>query len=171
MSGSKPVHAPQTQFPVIDDCLQVGGMPLTRLAQRVGATPFYAYDRGLLSARVAHVRSHLPPEVALHYSIKANPMPKPWCSTWPKPGRRSGRGLRWRNESRARHANPCRAHRLRRSLQIGGRTGAGAGRRLYASISNRNARFASWPICRSKAASRRGRSCASIPISSCAPRA
>lgn len=75
MSGSKPVHAPQTQFPVIDDCLQVGGMPLTRLAQRVGATPFYAYDRGLLSARVAHVRRHLPPGVALHYSIKANPMP------------------------------------------------------------------------------------------------
>jgi diaminopimelate decarboxylase len=75
MSGSKPVHAPQTQFPVIDDCLQVGGMPLTRLAQRVGSTPFYAYDRSLLSARVAHLRRHLPPQVALHFSIKANPMP------------------------------------------------------------------------------------------------
>ncbi|SHH41725.1 pyridoxal-dependent decarboxylase, exosortase A system-associated [Massilia sp. CF038] len=75
MSGSKPVHAPQTQFPVIDDCLQVGGMPLTRLAQRVGSTPFYAYDRALLSKRVAHLRAHLPPQVALHFSIKANPMP------------------------------------------------------------------------------------------------
>lgn len=75
MSGSKPVHAPQTQFPVVDDCLQVGGVALTRLAQRVGSTPFYAYDRAALSARVQHVRSHLPPQVALHYSIKANPMP------------------------------------------------------------------------------------------------
>ena len=75
MSSSKPVHAPQTQFPVVDDCLQVGGMALTRLAQRVGSTPFYAYDRALLSARVAHLRAHLPPGVALHYSIKANPMP------------------------------------------------------------------------------------------------
>ena len=75
MSGSKPVHAPQTHFSVIDDCLQIGGMPLTRLAQRVGSTPFYAYDRALLSARVAHLRRHLPPQVALHFSIKANPMP------------------------------------------------------------------------------------------------
>jgi len=75
MSAPKPVHAPQSQFPVIDDCLQVGGMALTRLAQRVGSTPFYAYDRALLSARVAHLRAHLPPSVALHFSIKANPMP------------------------------------------------------------------------------------------------
>ena len=73
--SSKPVHAPQSQFPVIDNCLQVGGMALTRLAQRVGSTPFYAYDRALLSARVAHLRAHLPAGVALHYSIKANPMP------------------------------------------------------------------------------------------------
>jgi diaminopimelate decarboxylase len=75
MSGSKPVHAPQTQFPVVDDCLQVGGVALTRLAQRVGSTPFYAYDRAALTARVQHLRSHLPAQVALHYSIKANPMP------------------------------------------------------------------------------------------------
>lgn len=71
----KPVHAPQSQFPVVDDCLQVGGVALTRLAQRVGSTPFYAYDRALLSARVAHLRAHLPAGLALHFSIKANPMP------------------------------------------------------------------------------------------------
>jgi diaminopimelate decarboxylase len=75
MSGAKPVHAPNTLFPVVDNCLQVGGIALTRLAQRVGSTPFYAYDRALLSGRVAHVRAHLPPAVALHYSMKANPMP------------------------------------------------------------------------------------------------
>ena len=33
------------RFPVVDDELQVGGMPLTRSRQRVGRTPFYAYDR------------------------------------------------------------------------------------------------------------------------------
>lgn len=75
MSGSKPVHAPQTRFPVVDDCLQVGGIALTRLAQRIGSTPFYAYDRALLTARAAKLRTHLPSQVALHYSIKANPMP------------------------------------------------------------------------------------------------
>ena len=73
--NAKPVHAQQTLFPVEGDCLQVGGMPLTRLAQRVGSTPFYAYDRRLLSERVAHVRAHLPSEIELHFSMKANPMP------------------------------------------------------------------------------------------------
>jgi diaminopimelate decarboxylase len=74
MSASKPVHAP-IQFPIVDGCLHIGGVALTRLAERVGSTPFYAYDRGMLTARVAHVRRHLPAEMRLHYSIKANPMP------------------------------------------------------------------------------------------------
>lgn len=72
---NKPVHAPQLQFPVIDGELQVGGIPLSRLAERVGSTPFYAYDRALVTARMAAVRAALPGPVRLHYSIKANPMP------------------------------------------------------------------------------------------------
>jgi diaminopimelate decarboxylase len=75
MNASKPVHAPQTNFAVVNNCLQVNGVPLTRLAQRVGSTPFYAYDRALLSSRVAYVREQLPSGVGLHYSVKANPMP------------------------------------------------------------------------------------------------
>jgi diaminopimelate decarboxylase len=75
MNANKPVHAPQIHFPVIDDTLQVGGVALTRLAARVGSTPFYAYDRGLLSGRVGELRASLPPQLRLHYSVKANPMP------------------------------------------------------------------------------------------------
>ena len=71
----RPQHAPMTQFAVADDCLQVGGMPLTRLAERVGSTPFYAYDRAKLNERVALLRKFLPPEIHLHYAMKANPMP------------------------------------------------------------------------------------------------
>ncbi|MEP6656996.1 MAG: pyridoxal-dependent decarboxylase, exosortase A system-associated [Betaproteobacteria bacterium] len=67
------------QWPEIDGCLQVGGMPLTRLAARVGGTPFYAYDRRLLERRVALLRQHLPSEVMLHYAVKANPMPALVC--------------------------------------------------------------------------------------------
>jgi len=55
--------------------LQLGGVPLSRLARRVGQTPFYAYDRGLLAARVGAVRAALPPGIGLHYAVKANPMP------------------------------------------------------------------------------------------------
>ena len=60
MSKAKPAHAPMTQFPVVDDCLQVGGVPLVELARRVGRTPFYAYDRGLLTRRVQELRKHMP---------------------------------------------------------------------------------------------------------------
>ncbi len=70
-----PLHSPMTQFAVVDNCLQVGGIALTRLAERVGRTPFYAYDRALLSARVAQLRRILPPAVRLNYAMKANPMP------------------------------------------------------------------------------------------------
>lgn len=55
--------------------LCVGGVPLSRLAERVGQTPFYAYDRHLLAGRVAAVRAALPAGVGLHYAVKANPMP------------------------------------------------------------------------------------------------
>lgn len=69
------VHAAMSQFPVRDGELQVGGMPLSRLAERVGQTPFYAYDRALLRERVAQLRAALPAGIELHYAMKANPMP------------------------------------------------------------------------------------------------
>lgn len=75
MKQVKPVHAMQTQFSTVDGELQLGGIPVRRLAQRVGSTPFFAYDRQAMTDRVAQVRSHLPQEILLHYSLKANPMP------------------------------------------------------------------------------------------------
>jgi len=75
MSGARPVHAPLTQFPVVGDCVQVGGVSLVELARRVGRTPFYAYDRGAIARRVELLRKHIPAEVHLHYAMKANPMP------------------------------------------------------------------------------------------------
>lgn len=62
-------------FQVVDGSITVGGVPLTRLAARVGATPFFAYDRRLISERVESLRRALPAEIHLSYAIKANPMP------------------------------------------------------------------------------------------------
>ena len=70
-----PVHALMDQFGVEGGELVVGGQRLSLLAARVGQTPFYAYDRGLLRARVAQLRAALPEAVKLHYAMKANPMP------------------------------------------------------------------------------------------------
>jgi hypothetical protein len=47
------------QFPVVDDCLQIGGIPLTQRAARVGQTPFYAYDRHLILAFLFLLSEHL----------------------------------------------------------------------------------------------------------------
>ena len=63
------------RYPLLGDELSVGGVPLSLLAARVGSTPFYAYDRGLLTARVEGLRAALPAEISLHYAMKANPMP------------------------------------------------------------------------------------------------
>lgn len=70
-----PVHPPMRQFPVANGQLLVGGLALEQLAARVGQTPFYAYDRGALTARVGELRAALPSSIKLHYAMKANPMP------------------------------------------------------------------------------------------------
>jgi diaminopimelate decarboxylase len=56
-------------------CSEIGGVPLELLAERVGSTPFFAYDRRLLTERVATLKAILPGDVELGYAIKANPMP------------------------------------------------------------------------------------------------
>ena len=74
-SRALPIHAPMPQFAVANEQLLVGGLPLEQLAARVGQTPFYAYDRKLLQARVDELRATLPASIKLHYAMKANPMP------------------------------------------------------------------------------------------------
>lgn len=77
------VSEPRTEawvHPEIDPLTQdgelvVGGVALTRLAQRVGSTPFFAYDRSAITARVSELRAALPPDLELSYAVKANPMP------------------------------------------------------------------------------------------------
>lgn len=71
----KPAHAPINQFPVINGELHVGGISISRLAERVGQTPFYAYDRNLITQRIKLLRDSFPEALHLHYAIKANPMP------------------------------------------------------------------------------------------------
>jgi diaminopimelate decarboxylase len=68
-------HPAHPFFDVADDCLLIGGRPLTEIVAQAGRTPFYAYAREHLTQRVESLRRILPPQVHLHYAIKANPMP------------------------------------------------------------------------------------------------
>jgi diaminopimelate decarboxylase len=68
-------HPTIASFDRVAGQLAVGGVPIDRLATRVGSTPFFAYDRRLLTARIEYLRSTLPDGVNLSYAVKANPMP------------------------------------------------------------------------------------------------
>jgi diaminopimelate decarboxylase len=56
-------------------CLSVGDVPLDRLAERVGSTPFFAYDRSRLTERIEFLRAVVPADIHLSFAVKANPMP------------------------------------------------------------------------------------------------
>ncbi|MFP4560551.1 MAG: pyridoxal-dependent decarboxylase, exosortase A system-associated [Thiohalorhabdus sp.] len=68
-------HPALSRVAVEDDELLFGGRTLTALAEEVGQTPFYAYDRDAIRRRVDAVRATIPREISLHYAVKANPMP------------------------------------------------------------------------------------------------
>lgn len=61
------------KFNIHDDCLSIGGIPLPRLAQQVGQTPFFAYSREHIDHQIQLLRTHIPKKISIHYAIKANP--------------------------------------------------------------------------------------------------
>jgi diaminopimelate decarboxylase len=68
------LHSTVASFATRSGCLCVGGVAVDVLAERVGGTPFFAYDRGLLTGRITDLRAALPSAIDLSYAIKANPM-------------------------------------------------------------------------------------------------
>lgn len=46
------------------------------IASAGGRTPLFVYDRGVIAAKLADLRAALPPEVGIHFAMKANPMPE-----------------------------------------------------------------------------------------------
>lgn len=75
MKKTAPQHVPMSQFSVRNNNLVIGDFELTQVSERVGQTPFYAYDRQLLTQRVANLRKAMPEGLKIHYAMKANPMP------------------------------------------------------------------------------------------------
>lgn len=69
-------HAPSPWFDASGNDLLVHGVPLIELAQSIGRTPFYAYDKSVINRKIQLLRDVLPKGVRLHYAVKANPMPE-----------------------------------------------------------------------------------------------
>jgi diaminopimelate decarboxylase len=72
--GVHPARVPEG-YGAMGGMLAVGGRSV---ADWVGEadTPLFLYDRTLLARRIARLRAALPGGVALHYAIKANPLPE-----------------------------------------------------------------------------------------------
>ena len=75
MNDQPETHTVLTQLEYRDGELVWGGRKVTEIAEEVGSTPFYAYDRSRMAARVAELRQAMPQGLSLHYAMKANPMP------------------------------------------------------------------------------------------------
>jgi len=69
-------HAPHPYFEAKDGELLIGGRKISALAADIGRTPFYVYDRAIMTRKVQELRAALPAEVEIHYAMKANPMPE-----------------------------------------------------------------------------------------------
>lgn len=75
MNAEGETHAALKDLEYRDGELIWGGRKVTEIAEEVGSTPFYAYDRARMAARVAELRGSMPADLSLHYAMKANPMP------------------------------------------------------------------------------------------------
>ena len=72
--GNRSFH-PACRFGWQDGELLLGGRKVSRLHRAVGRRPFYAYDGGILRARMTTLREAIPGDVAVHYAVKANGFP------------------------------------------------------------------------------------------------
>jgi diaminopimelate decarboxylase len=76
MTADSPhTHAALETLSFSDGALLWGGRKVTEIADEIGHTPFYAYDRKRMSQRVEELRATMPEGISFHYAMKANPMP------------------------------------------------------------------------------------------------
>ncbi|NVJ61589.1 MAG: pyridoxal-dependent decarboxylase, exosortase A system-associated [Gammaproteobacteria bacterium] len=73
--AEKPQHQPLLYFKHQKGDLLINQLPISQLIHRVGQTPFFAYDRSVIEAKVSELRQAFGPDISLHYAIKSNPMP------------------------------------------------------------------------------------------------
>jgi diaminopimelate decarboxylase len=56
--------------------LVIGGESVEALIAQAGDTPVFVYDLDLVRQRVAALRTAMPSDLAIHYAVKANPLPE-----------------------------------------------------------------------------------------------
>src|SRR5208282_1324339 len=59
-------------FPAADGALQIGGVPVSKLAEEFG-TPLFVYDEAVMRRKWNLLRAIFPARFDIYYSVKANP--------------------------------------------------------------------------------------------------
>ena len=55
--------------------LLIGGCGAASLVDEAGDTPLFVYDMGIVGRQVRDLRKAMPPQLSIHYAVKANPYP------------------------------------------------------------------------------------------------
>jgi diaminopimelate decarboxylase len=68
-------HPASPYFTSANGELLIAGQRVSAIVEQAGRTPVYCYDGAVMRRKVAEFRAAMPPDVELHYAIKANPLP------------------------------------------------------------------------------------------------
>ena len=69
----KPLGPIPAGFEALDGELAIGGRTASELVAQAGGTPLFVYSREMIARRIADLRAAMPPRLAIHYAVKANP--------------------------------------------------------------------------------------------------
>jgi diaminopimelate decarboxylase len=69
----KPLGPIPAGFAAMGGELAIGDVPVSELIGQAGGTPLFVYSGEMIRQTVARLRSAMPPKLALHYAVKANP--------------------------------------------------------------------------------------------------
>ena len=71
----KPMGPVPPFFEGEEGMLLIGGCGAASLVDEAGDTPLFVYDLGIVERQVRDLREAMPPQLSIHYAVKANPYP------------------------------------------------------------------------------------------------
>lgn len=71
----KPMGPIPQGFGASDGVMTIAGQRVDALIDTASATPLFVYDFHIVKKHISDLKSAMPPELAVHFAIKANPMP------------------------------------------------------------------------------------------------
>ena len=71
----KPMGPVPPFFEGEEGMLLIGGCGAASLVDEAGDTPLFVYDMGIVERQVSSLREAMPPQLSIHYAVKANPYP------------------------------------------------------------------------------------------------